>query len=131
MRQEMPEMADRRRAARLTVPRQLRGAELELHLVQLLDLSLLGARIEHFEPMRVGVLCYVDLPPALGRVRLTGRIVWTKLRGSEQTVEGDRRHHHQSGIEFAGLTPEQQIALDAALKMLKAASDSPERDLSR
>ncbi len=127
----MAEMSDRRRVARLTVPRHLRGAELELHLVQVLDLSLLGARIEHLEPMHEGVMCYVDLPPALGRVRLTGRVMWTRLRGSEQTLEGNRRHHHQSGIEFTGLTPEQQTALAAALETLKATSDSSERESSR
>ena len=78
----MAETSDRRGVARLTVPRQLRGPELELHLVHLLDLSVLGARIEHLEPMHEGVECQLDLPPALCRVRLTGRIVWTRLRGS-------------------------------------------------
>ncbi len=81
--------------------------------------------------MHEGVVCYVDLPPALGRVRLTGRVMWTRLRGSEQTLEGNRRHHHQSGIEFTGLTPEQQTALAAALETLKATSDSSEREPSR
>jgi len=33
---------DRRRVARLTVPRRFRGGELELHLVHVLDLSPLG-----------------------------------------------------------------------------------------
>ncbi len=66
---------DRRRTARITVPLHLRGPELELRLVRILDLSLDGARIEHLEPLREGVVCVVDLPPALGRVRLTGRVV--------------------------------------------------------
>jgi hypothetical protein len=124
--QIMTEISDRRRAARLTVARQLRGSELELHLVRLLDLSPTGARIEHLEPMHEGAMCYLDLPPVLGRVRLTGRVVWTKVRGSEQTLEGDRRFHHQSGIEFAGLTPEQRTALAAALETLRAAGDGPD-----
>jgi hypothetical protein len=123
----MAKTPDRRCVARLTVPRRLRGAELELHLVYLLDLSLLGARIEHLEPMREGAECHLDLPPALGRVRLTGRVVWTGLRGSEQTLEGDRRHHYQSGIEFTGLTVEQQTALTCALETLKAANDAKDR----
>lgn len=116
----MTETANQRRVARLTVPRHLQGGELELHLVRILDLSPLGARIEHPEPMREGVVCYVDLPPALGRVRLTGRVVWTKLCASEQTPDGDRRRQHQSGIEFTGLTPEQQRVLAEALKTLTA-----------
>ena len=117
----MGEMADRRRVARLTVPRHPSGPDLELRLVEVLDLSPLGARIEHRESLREGSVCYVDLPPALGRVRLTGRIVWTGVRGAEQTLEGDRVLHYQSGIEFTGLTPDQQAALTAALEMLTAA----------
>jgi hypothetical protein len=127
----MPEMAktpDQRRVARVTVPRHLSDGELELHLVRLLDLSALGARIEHLEPMREGVVCYVDLPPALKRIRLTGRVVWTGARPSEQTLDGERRRFHQSGIEFTGLTPEQQAALAAALETLKVASDAPDRE---
>ncbi len=113
----MSEMADRRRVARVTVPRHPGGPELELQLVRILDLSPLGARIEHPEPMREGVVCYVDLPPAFGRIRLTGRVVWSEVRVSEQTVEGERRRHYQSGIEFVALTEEQQITLEAALEM--------------
>jgi hypothetical protein len=127
----MVETPERRRVARITVPRNLSGAELELHLARLLDLSSLGARIEHPEPMRQGVVCYVDLPPALGKVRLTGRIVWTRATGSEQTFEGDRRHRFQSGIEFTGLTPQQETAVAAALQKLTAAGAEPDPEPSR
>jgi hypothetical protein len=77
--------------------------------------------------MREGVVCYVDLPPALKRVRLTGRVVWTRVRASEQTLEGEQRRHHQSGIEFTGLTPEQQAALAAALATLSGATGAPDQ----
>ena len=122
---------DPRRVARLTVPRHLRGGELELHLAHVLDLSPLGARITHLAPLHEGVVCYVDLPPALGRVRLTGRVVWTRLRGTEQTLEGERRCQHESGIEFTNLTPDQQTALVAALATLQAAQNTPHREGSR
>jgi hypothetical protein len=80
--------------------------------------------------MQRGVACYLDLPPAVGRVRLTGRVVWTALRGGERTLEGDRRYHYQTGIEFNRLTVEQQQALAGALETLKAASDAKDRLLS-
>jgi hypothetical protein len=127
----MTETPDRRQETRLPVPRDLRGPELELHLARLLDLSALGARIEALEPLREGSLCFVDLPSALGHVRLTGRIVWTGIRGSEQTLGGDRRHHYQSGLVFTGLVPQQQTALTVALETLQTARDTTDRTPSR
>ncbi len=115
----MGEIPDRRRVARLTVPRHLTGPGLELRLVRLLELSSEGARIEHSEHLREGLVCYVDLPPALGRVRLTGSVVWTRLHRGEQTFEGDARVYYQSGLVFVGITPEQRGALAVALTILK------------
>jgi hypothetical protein len=112
--------ADRRRVARLTVPRRWGGGDLELHLVRLLDLSALGARITHREPLHAGGIGYLDLPPALGRLRLTGRVAWTRLRRVKKTVEGERRSYYASGIEFTSLTPAQQAALTEALAALQA-----------
>ena len=61
---------DRRQVARLTVPRRWGGGDLELHLVRLLDLSALGARIAHREPLHAGGIGSVELPPALGAARV-------------------------------------------------------------
>ena len=121
---------DRRRVVRLTVPRRWRGGDLEQHLVHLLDLSARGARIAHREPLHAGGIGYVDLPPALGAVRLLGRVVWTRLRGTEQTFDGGRRAVYESGLEFTSLTPEQQAALASALATLQAAQDPPDREPS-
>jgi PilZ domain len=120
----MAETLDRRGVARLPVPRDLRGPELEPHLVHLLELSPRGARIEALEALRAGAVCYVDLPSTLGHVRLTGRVVWTGVRGSEQTLEGDRRLHYQSGLAFTGLTPQQETTLAVALETLQAVRDA-------
>lgn len=122
--------ADRRRVVRLTVPRRWRGGELELHLVHLLDLSALGARIAHQKPLHAGGIGYVGLPPTLGAVRLLGRVLWTRLRGAEQTLDGDRRVLYESGLEFTSLTPAQQAALATALAALQAAQAAPDREPS-
>jgi hypothetical protein len=74
-------------------------------------------------------VCSVDLPPTLGVLRLSGRVVWTRLRSTEQTLAGDRRDHYESGIEFTGLTAAQQTALAAALATLQAAH-TPRLDTS-
>ncbi len=123
----MTETPDRRRMARVSVPRQLSGPALEPQMVRLLDLSLGGVRIEHLEPLREGVACVVDLPAALGHTQLSGRVVWTAVRGGEQTLEGERRLRYQSGVAFAGLTEKQGAAITAAIEILKLAHDGQER----
>jgi hypothetical protein len=121
---------NRRRVARLAVPRRWGGGDLELHLVRMLDLSPLGARITHREPLRAGGVGFVELPQALGAVRLAGRLVWTRRRRSELTRDGARRALYESGLEFTSLTPEQQSALAAALATLQPTQDAPDREPS-
>ncbi len=110
---------ERRQVARLGVPWQLTGPVLELRLGRLLDLSSMGARIEHPDLLQEGLVCYVDLPPALGRARLTGRVVWSRPHKPAQTFEGNTRVFYQSGLAFVDTTPEQREALAGALTLLK------------
>lgn len=116
---------DPRRVARLTVPASLREGEFAHHRVHILNLSPLGARIAHEALLRGEVVCYLDLPPTLGGLRLTGRVAWTWLRGTEHTLAGDRRSHYESGIEFTKPTPDQQAALASALTKLDFARTGP------
>ncbi len=118
---------DPRRVARLTIPAPLREGEYAHHPVHVLDLSPLGACIRHHTLLHDGVVCYLDLPPALGPLRLTGRLVWMALRRTEQTLEGTQRSHYESGIEFTGVTRAQRAALAEVLGKLQAAPASPER----
>jgi len=69
-------------------------------------------------------------PPSLRVLRLSGRVVWTRLWSTEQTLAGDRRDHYESGIEFTDLTPAQEKALAAALATLQAAQAAPDRQPS-
>jgi hypothetical protein len=114
---------ERRHSARLLIPSQFRGHGGQLQSARLLDLSSAGARVEHPAPLRAGLLCVVDLPPALGRGSLSGRVVWSKLHHTEHNLEGERRRYFQSGLAWDGLTPEQLGALTAALELLKAAQE--------
>lgn len=118
---------DPRRVARLTIPARLREGELSHHPVHVLDISPLGACIRHHTLLHDGVICYLDLPPALGPLRLTGRLVWMALRRTEQTLEGAQRSHFESGIEFTGVTPAQKAALANILERLQSAQPSAER----
>jgi len=84
-----------------------------------------GARIAHEDLLHGEVVCYLDLPPALGALRLTGRVAWTWLRGTEHTLGGDRRSHYESGIEFTNPTRDQQVALATVLATLQAVQTDP------
>jgi hypothetical protein len=107
------QIPERRRVARLIIPSHLGAFEVETRLVRLLDLSAEGVRIEHPGHLSDGLVLFVDLPPALGEVRLPGKVVWTRLRKGERTFTGDKHvYSYQSGV---GLTPEQEAALAVAL----------------
>jgi len=126
----MSNRPDPRRVARLVIPPPLREGDLAHRSVHALDLSLLGARIHHQALLHDGVVCYLDLPPALVSVRLLGRVVWTRLRATEQTLDGDRQALYESGLEFTSLTAEQRITLADAVAILQAAQTGPEREPS-
>ncbi len=85
----------------------------------------MGARIEHAEPLQEGAACDVDLPPALGWGRLTGRVVWTRPHKPTQTLEGNTRFSYQSGLAFGEITPEQREVLAGALTLLQT-GESPD-----
>ena len=90
---------ERRRVMRLDLLRPRQSGDLAPHAVHLLDLSPLGVRIAHREPWPAGVVCAVELPPALGALRLPGRVVWTRLRAGDDILEGDQRSRYESGVE--------------------------------
>ena len=121
----MSNRPDPRRIARLTFPPPLHEGAFAHHPVYVLNLSPLGACIRHQALLHDGVVCYLDLPPALGALRLTGRVAWTWLRRTEHTLAGDRRSHYESGVEFTKLSPDQQAALATVLATLRAAQTGP------
>ncbi len=105
----------RRRVARLTVPPHLRGSGRGGKVVQLLDLSLAGARIEHVELLHDWGTLPMDLPPALGGGRVRGEVVWSRIPGNKPVIEGKPKLVYQSGLAFTHSTPEEQAALTVAL----------------
>ncbi len=120
---------ERRHVVRLTVPWHLTGPGLERRLGRLVDLSSTGGRIEHTDPVYEGLVCEVDLPPALGQGRLKGKVVWSRLHKRAQTLEGDTRVFYQTGLTFVDVTPEQREALAAALAVLQT-SERPDDPVS-
>ena len=115
---------ERRHVARLTVPIQLSGPGPEGQQVCLVDLSPEGACIEHVRPFADWSISVVDLPPALGGVRLQGEVVWSRVGGRKPGAEGKGLVYYQSGLHFTLLTPEQRAGLTTALQLLKAAQEA-------
>ncbi len=110
---------ERRRIPRLPIPSQLSGPELEEHQVRLLDLSPEGAQIEHIRVFPDWTLCFLNLPPALGGVRLQGQVIWSQVAGRTTLADGKRVIRYRSGLHFTELTREQHAGLTAALNILK------------
>jgi hypothetical protein len=60
------------------------------------DLNPAGVRIEQPEALNEGLLCFINLPPGLGWLRLTGREGWTKFHKAERTLEGEQHVYYPS-----------------------------------
>ena len=114
----MPGGSERRGAPRILVAGCL-GARARATLdVRILDLSASGARIEHYDLLRPGATYAFELPPTLGSLVLTAKVVHSAVVGTEATTDGERHLRYQSGLTFVGITAEQQSALAAILERL-------------
>lgn len=116
---------ERRQATRILVTERL-GARARATLeVRLLDLSKSGTRIEHSGLLRPGATYTFELPPALGSLVLTAKVVHSRVVGTEATPEGERLLLYQSGLTFIGITAEQQVGLGAVIERLSRGDGHP------
>ncbi len=120
--------SERRKVARLILPWHLHGRVLGVQEVRILDLGPVGVRIEHVERLRPGISFTLEFPPPLGPLRLAARVVWSQVRGSELTPEGERRLQYQSGLTFVKVTGDQQAGLAHALEKINAARAAKDRN---
>jgi len=112
------EFRERRQAPRIAVAGRLGGRARAILDARILDISLTGARIAHLNPLPPGTPCTFELPPGIGSVLLSARVVRSAVIGSEQTPEKRRLLRYESGLTFVGLTEEQHAALAKALEKL-------------
>jgi hypothetical protein len=114
----MAERKERRTTSRVTLSgtHTVRTHEgVEAHL---LDLSLRGARVEHFGILRPGSLCIVALPAALGSLLLPAEILWCTILGAERRSDGERHLRSHSGLGFTKMTESQRTVLAGILQQL-------------
>jgi len=107
----MGDTLERRRAPRVAIVGRPTARARDMLEVWVADLSTTGARITLGELLHHGSPLVIDLPPALGSLRLAARVVWSTIYGGEQTLEGEHHTIYQSGLAFVGLTPDQQAVL--------------------
>jgi hypothetical protein len=114
----MADLRERRGAPRVSVNGHFGAPALATLEVRLVDVSVTGARIEHGELLRPGSRCTFHLPPAVGPVVLSSRIVHSTVVGATPMADGDRQLLYQSGLAFLNITPDQRAALDEVIKRL-------------
>jgi PilZ domain len=114
----MAELQERRRATRIALVARPRAQAWGTVQVWLVDLSTTGARITLGEELQNDSECTLELPPALGSLTLSTRVVWSGIFGAEQTAEGRGQVIYQSGLAFVDLTADQQSTLGSILAQL-------------
>jgi hypothetical protein len=104
-----------RRVPRVWLHAPLSGRILGILGYRLLDLSVAGARIAHYDPLRPGSSWTVELPATLGDQTLSARVVWTKSIGGKAASAKGCPPRYESGVVF---TAEQQGALARTIERL-------------
>jgi hypothetical protein len=109
---------ERRRGQRIAIPGRPGGRIHATLDARVLDLSSSGVRIEHYNLLRPGFACTLELPAAMGGPNLPVRVVRSVVVGSEETPAGERLLRYESGLAFVNLSGEQQESLETILKGL-------------
>jgi len=125
----MTEFQERRRTRRVSIAGHHGGCVHVPLEVRFVDLSLTGARIEHVSWLLPGSACTLELPPALGSLVLSARVIHSAVMGSEVNPEGYRLVRYQSGLAFVDVTAAQEAVLADILEKLTPAGGTGEERL--
>ncbi len=105
----------RRRVGRVPLPAGVPGTLDDQIPVTVLNLSPLGACLEHAEPLLPVQPCLLTLPlPDAGPLCLPADIVWTQAQPVAPDGDGAQRLY-RSGVEFRDVPPAMAQALDTYL----------------
>ncbi len=103
--------------------RHVAGAMTISHEVEVLNLSMGEALVEHRGMVRVGVVCFLALETDLDSLTIRCRVVHSRVSLRDQ----DGSMYWLSGMEFFDLTPEAEQALEAVIRSYGARKDDHER----
>lgn len=96
--------------------------KISLQEIGLLDLSEVGARLEHPGRLPLKGICLLHLPSPQGELPLTCRVVHSAVSQTVSGPDGEPTVLYQSGVEFLGLNEETLPALRHLLETLRAGS---------
>jgi hypothetical protein len=105
-----------RRHARLTFKEPLADQITSTHEVQILDLSVGGARVEHTVILRPNSTCHLRLPLAHNAITVVCHVVWSRAVGLREAGRSGSGLLFHSGLEFAGMAPDARVILNAYLE---------------
>jgi len=94
-------VADDRHSARLTLRDHLTGDVTAKYAVEVLNLSMGGARLEHSFSLRPGEPCYLRVRLTDGLVNLPACVIWSRVIGGVGPTEGPLTFH--TGVQFLAL----------------------------
>jgi DNA-binding response OmpR family regulator len=113
--------SERRRAPRIRL-RESSPAQLQLRDVNLIDLSLSGALVEHVEPIRPGEIYRLSLAAEGGKVQILARAMRVYASHRVAMAGGERQVVYRTGMEFVGLKKEASEILAKHIESLMRAS---------
>ena len=106
---------ERRRAPRVRIQAGVPSRMYSAVEARLLELSVVGALLEHTEPVRPGYSCEMVIEGNLEEPPLQCRIVRSVLTRQAQGGRGSEVCYH-SGVEFVGPTPAQATLLEVLIR---------------
>ena len=123
LRHEKQGWTDARHAIRVPLPPGVQAALNGQVTVTVLDLSPLGAGLEHVQPLLPAQPCLLTVPPA-ARLALLARVVWSRPHPVEP-APGQVRWVYRSGVEFLEVPPPVARGLAAYLDRVSGAPRRP------
>jgi len=121
-----PRQQRTRRYARLTFKDPLTEQITATHDVQVLDVGIGGARVEHGIILRPGSTCHLRLLLGHNAITVLCHVVWSRAIGRAEEGRGKTGLLFHSGLEFAAMAPDARALLTAFLE----SQGTPPSDLS-
>jgi hypothetical protein len=101
------------------------GRVTSIYDASVMDISLGGVLIEHFQIVRPGTVSYLIVRLREREVSLRCRVIRSVVHRLEATSEGERMLVYQSGLEFVDSSGEMQQLISDYISATVAGIDSP------